>query len=276
MSKKANSIILKIVLIFLGIGFLFPLYWTVLLSLKEKTEVYVNPFGLPYAWDILNYETAAESINFFKALGNSMVYTLGTCILTLLFGSMIAYVIARTKFRHGSKLLMMFTMGLVIPVNVVMIPLYSIIFKMGLKGTIWSLILPYTAFQIPSTVLMLYAFLRALPSELEEAAALDGANIYRTFFQIIMPLLTPALTTRFILVFQNVWNEFSLSLVLANTTDRRPLPIALLSFFVETIGTPDWGVIGAAMVLCSVPSVIIFMFGSKNLENALTVNSGMK
>lgn len=276
MRKKANSIILKIVLIILGIGFLFPLYWTVLLSFKEKTEIYVNPFGVPYIWDYLNYETAAESINFIRALGNSLVYTVGTCILTLLFGSMIAYVIARTKFRHGPKLLLMFTMGLVIPVNVVMIPLYSMILNMGLKGTAWSLILPYTAFQIPSTVLMLYAFLRALPSELEEAAALDGAGLYRTFFQIILPLLTPALSTRFILIFQNVWNEFSLSLVLANTPDRRPLPIALLTFFVETIGTPDWGVIGAAMVLCSVPSVIIFLFGSKNLENALTVNAGMK
>lgn len=276
MKKKENSLPVRIILIILGLGFLFPLVWMFLLSFKEKTEVTINPFGLPNEWIFTNYKTAFEAFDFWQALGNSLTYTLGTCVLTLLLGSMIAYAIARTKFRFANQTLFLFTMGLVIPVNVVMIPLYTLILDLGLKGSDWSLILPYTAFQLPSTVLMLFAFLRGIPHELEEAAELDGANIFRKFFQIILPVLKPALTTRFVLIYLNIWNEFTLALVVANKMEMRPLPIALQSFFVQNTGTPHWGVIGAAMILTSLPSILIYTFGNKGIENALTASAGMK
>lgn len=276
MKKDGNSLIIRIILVLLGIGFLYPLLWMLLLSFKEKAEVTINPFGLPQVWDFGNYKTALEAFDFVRAFANSMIYTIGTCLLTIFLASMVAYAIARTKYRFANQTLFLFTMGLVIPVNVVMIPLYSMILDLGLKGSIWSMILPYTAFQIPASVLMIYAFLRGIPRELEEAAELDGCNLFRIFFNIILPILKPALTTRFVLIYLNVWNEFTLALVVANQVEMRPLPIALQSFFVSNTGTPDWGVIGAAMILTSVPSIIIYAFGNKGIENALTASSGMK
>lgn len=276
MRKRKTGISAKIILVVLGISFLFPLVWMLLLSFKAKEEVTINPFGLPKEWIFTNYSAALEQFDFLTALANSLIYTLGTCILTLILGSMIAYAIARTRYRFSKQTLFLFTMGLVIPISVVMIPLYTMILKLGLKGTVWSMILPYTAFQLPSTVLMLYAFLRGIPREPEEAAEIDGCGIFGKFFRIILPMLKPALSTRFVLIYMTIWNEFTLALVVANKLSMRPLPIALQSFFVSTTGTPHWGVIGAAMIITSLPSILMYTFGNKGIDNALTATSGMK
>ena len=260
----------------LGMTFLFPLAWMILMSFKSGTEIYVNPFGLPRKWVLTNYKAGFNSFNFLQALGNSLKYTLGTCFVTLFLGSMVAYALTRMNWRHSGKVLVFLSMGLVVPVNVVMIPLYSMINDMGLKGTALSMILPYSAFALASTVLMLHAFLRGIPPELEEAAAIDGCNVYRCFFSIIVPVIKPALITRFVLIFLNTWNEFTLAIVLANRALTRPLPVALQSFFTSLIGIPDWGVIGAVMVMASIPSTLLYTFGNRQLENALTAGDILK
>lgn len=276
MKKRGNSLCVKIILVVLGCCFLYPLVWMFLMSFKEKAEVTVNPFGLPKIWDMGNYKAAIEAFDYIRAFGNSVAYTIGTCVVTIILASMVAYAIARTRYRFAKQTLLLFTMGLVVPVNVVMIPLYNMILDLGLKGSVWSMILPYSAFQLPASVLMFYAFLRGIPVELEEAADLDGCNLFKKFFYVIVPCIKPAISTRFVLIFLNIWNEFTLALVLANKTEMRPLPIALQSFFVSNTGTPDWGVIGAAMMLTSIPSILIYAFGNKGIENALTASSGLK
>lgn len=276
MQKKRNAIFIKILLILLGIGFLFPLYWMLMMSFKNHLEITVNPFGLPKEWIFTNYAKALEKMRFLQALKNSLIYTTGTCLLALTLGAMAAYAISRMGWKYENHARTVFMMGLVIPMQLVMIPLYTIVHNLGLKNSALGVILPYTAFQLPSTILMFYAFLRGIPKELEEAARIDGCNVYQCFLKIILPTLKPALATRFVLIFMNIWNEYNLALILANTSSKTPLTIELNKFFVTLVGSPNWGYIGAAMILSSLPAIIVYTFGNRQIENALTVGAILK
>ena len=276
MARKIKRAIVVILLLVLAIGFLFPLYWMVMLSFKDIPEIVTNPFGLPSSWDLVNYVNALGKMEFLPAMKNSAIYTFGTCFFTLLFGAMAAYAISRMGWRFGDRVRAFFMLGLLIPMQLVMVPLYTIIFNLGIKGTPWAVILPYTAFQLPSTILMLYAFLRGIPHELDEAAKLDGCGSYRCFSRILLPVLKPAMSTRFIMVFISIWNEYNLALILANTNDTRPLTIELNKFFGTQMGIPHWGQIGAAMFLCSLPVIVVYCIGSSRIENALCAGAVLK
>ena len=276
MKKKLGRGATTVFLILCGVAFAFPLYWMVTMSSKDVAEIALNPFGLPAHWSLDNYAEALEIMDFWVALRNSTLYTFGTCILTALTGAMGAFAVTRMGWRHGEKVKDFFMLGLLIPANLVMVPLYSLIYKLGLKGTPLAVILPYTAFQLPSTILMLYAFLRGIPRDLDAAAKLDGCNAYQSFWYIFLPILKPAISTRLILIFINIWNEFNLALILANTNATRPLPIELNKFFSTLMGVPDWGRIGAAMVMTSLPAVIVYTVGSSKIEDALCAGAIMK
>lgn len=275
MANKIKSWAAKISLVLLGFSFLFPLYWMVNLSFKSKSEVYDNPFGLPIQWVFDNYSKVLEKYDFFKYMGNSAIYTFGTAILTIVLGSMLAYCISRMRWKFANKALFYITAGLIIPVQVAILPLYTMMGTLGLRGSRWSLILPYSAFAMGSCVLMLNAFFRGLPKELEEAACLDGCNVYQCFIRIIMPIVKPALATQFVLIAMNTWNEFFLALIFAGKESMRPLTVGLLDFF-TSIGVADWGQIGAAMIMSSIPTILIYCFGNKQIEKALTVGAVLK
>lgn len=272
MKQKA---IVKVLLVLTGISFLYPMFWMLITSFKGKSEFYVNPFGFPGEWFPENYVHAMEQLDILKYSTNSIIYTVGTCMITLLFGSMLAYSITRMKFRFSNQVTLYLSVGLVIPIQVVMIPLYMMIMKMGLKGSRLGLILPYSGFQMASTVLMLSAFLVTLPRELEEAAAIDGCNVYQAYFKIIFPAIKPAVITRGMFIFISIWNEFSIAQVLGNSEKLRPIPIALQGFFLS-VGVSHWGLIGAAVVVTSLPAVLIYCFGNKQIENALTAGAVLK
>ncbi len=275
MKQKVINSIIKITLIIIGLTFLFPLYWMVNLSFKSKSEVYDNPFGLPKEWVFNNYGDALEKFNFLRYLSNSVIYSIGTIIITILLGSMFAYCVSRMNWRFKNTALTYVSLGLIIPVQVVIIPLLIMVKNMGLKDTHLGLILPYSAFALSSCILMLYAFFRTLPKELEEAACIDGCNIYQTFFKVILPTIKPAIATQFALIFMNTYNEFFLAFILAADDSIRPLPVGLLNFFVS-IGVSHWGQIGAAMVITSIPTVLVYLFGNEQIENALTAGAILK
>ncbi len=277
MSMKKNKFkaLVAAAMILIGISFLFPLYWMINISFKSKSEVYNNPFGLPEQWVFNNYGDALEKFNFIKYLSNSLIYSISTIAITILLGSMFAYCLSRMNWKHKGFALSYISMGLIVPAQVVIIPILIMIRNIGLKGTHLSLILPYSAFALSSCVLMLYAFFRSLPKELEEAACIDGCNIYQTFFRIIIPVIKPAIATQCVLIFMNTYNEFFLAFILAADDKIRPLTVGLLNFFVS-IGVSHWGQIGAAMIITSLPTIIIYMLGNEQIENALTAGAVLK
>ncbi len=264
-----------VILCFLGITFLFPLYWMANLSLKSKNEVFVNPFGLPQYWIFRNYIEVLENYPFFLYMTNSLIYTIGTIILTLLLGSTLAYAISRMNWKYSKFAIRYITLGLILPVQVLIIPLYTMMGKIGLRGTHLSLIIPYASFTLASCVLMLSAFLKTLPYSLEEASYLDGCSIYQTFFKIVLPIITPALVTQTVIISLNVWNEFFLAFIFAGRMSLRPLTVGLLEFF-TSIGVSHWGLIGAAMIMSSIPTIILYCLGNKQIEYALSAGAILK
>jgi len=275
MKKNKVKTLVNAVMILIGISFLFPMYWMINLSFKSKSEVYVNPFGLPEQWIFSNYGDALEKFNFLRYLSNSLIYSVSTIAITIFFGSMLAYCLSRMNWKLKNFALSYIAMGLVVPVQVVIIPILIMTRSLGLKGTHLGLIIPYSAFALSSCVLMLFAFFRSLPRELEEAACIDGCNIYRTYFSIVLPVIKPAIATQCVLIFMNTYNEFFLAFILAADDRIRPLTVGLLNFFVS-IGVSHWGQIGAAMIITSLPTIIVYMIGNEQIENALTAGAILK
>lgn len=258
-----------------GCTFLFPLYWMFSMSFKTKSEAYNNPFGIPQIWDWLNYSEALTKYPFFLYLKNSLIYTIGTIAITLVAGSMLAYCLSRMQWRWNAAALFYISLGLIVPIEVVVIPLFQLIKSLYIKDSYLGLILPYTGFSLAACVLMLYAFLRTLPKELEEAACIDGSNVYQAFIRIIFPIVMPALVTQSILIFMRIWNEFPLAFIIAGKDQFRPLTIGLLSFYIN-VGISDWGIIAASMVLSSLPTIIVYLIGNEKIEHALTAGAILK
>jgi raffinose/stachyose/melibiose transport system permease protein len=273
--KKASRIVGSILLSLLGLSWLYPLIWMLSLSFKESGEIYSNPFGLPNTWIFSNYPNALAQFDFLLYFMNSVIYSFSTVAIVLICGSMFAYCVARMKWKLKATALSYISLGLIIPAQVTIIPLYMLLRQLGIKDTHMALILPYSAFALALCVLMIYAFLRSLPVEMEEAAIIDGCNIYRCFGSIILPIIRPALATQIILTFINTWNEFFLAYIITGKESLRPLPIGLLNFFIGR-GINQWGYIGATMVVASIPAIILYLLFSEQIENALTAGAILK
>lgn len=275
MKRKVYKFIGGFLMAAIGFSFLFPLYWMLNISFKSKSEVYENPFGLPKVWVFNNYGDALEKFSFLKYLGNSLIYSVATIVITIFLGSMLAYAVTRMNWKYKGTAMGYIAMGLVVPVQVVIIPILIMVRDIGLKGSHLGLILPYSAFALASCVLMMSAFFRGLPRELEEAACIDGCSIYQTYFKIILPITKPAIATQCALIFMNTYNEFFLAFILGADDKIRPLTVGLLNFFVS-IGVSHWGQIGAAMIIVSVPTILIYLLANEQIENALTAGAILK
>lgn len=273
--SKTKRRIINIIMIILGAMWLYPLVWMATLSVKESGEVYSNPFGLPKQWYFSNYAEALQEFDFLSYLMNSVIYSAATVIIVIICGSMFAYCVARMRWRFKNLALSYVSLGLIIPAQVIIIPLYILLQQLGIKNTHLALILPYSAFGLGLCVIMIYAFMRSLPKEMEEAAVIDGCSIYRCFISIILPMLKPALSAQIILIFKNVWNEFFLAYIITAKESLRPLTIGLLNFFVGR-GLNQWGHIGATMVVASLPAIVLYLFFSEQIENALTAGAILK
>lgn len=273
--KKFGQRVRDIILIIFGIMFLLPLYWMLILSVKDAGQAAGDPWGIPQGLHFENYPAAWERIDIPMLLKNSFIYTAGALVICLTVSVMIAYAITRMRMKHANAMRMYFTMGMLIPVSVLMIPVYRLVMGLGIKGTYWALILPYAAFSMASAILMICAFFRSIPVEMEEAAAIDGCSVYRTFVSIMVPMVKPALVTQGMLMYINNWNEYALASVLAIGKEMRTIPLALDLFFGQ-FDLTNWGEVGAAVTITSLPAIIVFIFCNRQIEQAMVGSSGLK
>jgi raffinose/stachyose/melibiose transport system permease protein len=242
-------------------------------SFKDTVEILAtNPFGLPQNWVNENYITVFTNFKFHVFFFNSLVVAVGTVLLTCLFSLMFAYGVSRIKWHLSKYVAIYLTIGLMIPLGVVIIPLMVTATKFHLVDSLFGLILIYTGFNVAFASTVFIAYFSTLPYELEEAASIDGAGIFRTFFSIIVPICKGPIATVGVLVFLNSWNEFTLALLLINNKEHMTLPMGLFTFFGQ-YGGADWGGLSALMVLTSFPMIILYFFFSDTIENALTVGA---
>ncbi|WP_261807899.1 carbohydrate ABC transporter permease [Paenibacillus sp. N3.4] len=197
-----------------------------------------------------------------------------TTIGVVIFAVMFAYAIARLQWKFREFVRTYMIIGMFIPLQVIMIPLAIMMKNLYLTNTYGALIIPYIAIGLPFASLVFYGFLRGIPFEMEESACMDGASIYRAFFKIILPIITPAIATIIILQFLGSWNEFLLAYTLISKEALRTLPIGLVYF--QGQYATDWGGMGAVMTIASLPMVVLFLFFSEQVERAMTVNSAVK
>ncbi|MBR6767487.1 MAG: carbohydrate ABC transporter permease [Clostridia bacterium] len=261
-----GKILCQIFLILWLLLSLFPLYWLLTFSLKDTQEIFNgNLIGLPTQWLFSNYANAwGAGGNISLFLMNSVIDTAATLLITSFLGFMAAYGLLRMKWRGQKIALTYIMMGMMIPMHAALYPLTEIL--LPLMKTRWALIIPYAAFNIPITILILSGFITNIPYEMEEAACIDGSGIYRTAFTIILPMMIPAIATAAIFVFLQVWNELLLATIFT-TGKVRTLTVGIqqMSGQYQT----DYGSMGAALVIATVPTLILYICMSGQVQKSL-------
>src|SRR5215216_4372083 len=234
------------ILIIWSILVILPLIWVLMSSFKTSSEIFASPFALPQRWSFDNYVNAWTTAGIGSFFVNSVIVVVGALILTMLFGSMSAYVLARFTFPGSRLLYYLMLAGLTFPIFLAIVPLFFVLRGIGLLNTLPGLILTYAAFAFPFTVFFLHAFFRSLSKSIAEAAAVDGAGEWRTFFQIMLPM---ALNTN---------------------PDNYVLTQAMASFASQAGYSVDFGALFAAVVITVVPVLIIYLIFQRQLQGSVS------
>lgn len=246
-----------------------PIYWIVITSFKTSAGYYgANPMAPPTDPTLENYRLVLES-DFVRYFANSVIVTVGAVAPAVLVSFMAAFAIVRGGASRYLRLVNgMFLMGLAIPLQATIIPVYLIIIRLELYDTLQALILPSIAFALPLTILILSNFIRDVPKELFESMRLDGATEWGTMWRLAFPLTRPALVTVTIYQALQVWNSFLLPLVLTQSPDKRVLPLALWTFQGQySVNIPA---VLASVVLTTVPILVLYVIGRRQLLSGLT------
>lgn len=238
----------------------YPLLWMIISSFKSTDEIFTHSWSMPHTWLIENYVTAWKS-GISSYFLNSVIVTSASCFLTVLVSALGAYGLSRFEFQGKAFVLIICLGGLMLSPQVSLIPLYSIIQKLGIYNTHLALILPYVAYRIPLTILLIRAYFLSIPKELEEAARLDGCTSFGILFRIFIPMSTPILLTTTILTAYYTWNEFMFAIIFIDDDSLRTIPAGLMQFR-DALQT-DWGVLLAGLTISAAPIVMLFLFMQK-------------
>ncbi|GAA4957327.1 multiple sugar transport system permease protein/N-acetylglucosamine transport system permease protein [Nonomuraea thailandensis] len=251
------------------------LLWMLLSSLKTAKEIFAGPFSLPATWQFDNWARAWQVSEFGPAIVRTVVVVAATAAGTVAIAAPAAYALSRFRTRSASPLTSFFALGLGIPVQAIMLPLFVVLSQAGLVDSLTGLIIVYIATSIPFAVFFLTAFFRSLPGDLEEAAAIDGATPWRTFWQIMLPLARSGIVTLLILNVIQHWSEGLLSLIFLQDPAQQTLPLALLGFLTRVqYSGADWGGLFAALGIVILPLLVIYLWLGRRIIEGMTLGSG--
>ena len=258
------------VLIIWSLLVIIPLLWVIMSSFKTSSEIFASPFALPARLRFDNYVNAWTTAGIGNFFVNSVIVVFGALVLTMLFGSMSAYVLARFHFPGNRVIYYLMLAGLTFPIFLAIVPLFFVLRGIGLLNTLPGLILTYAAFAFPFTVFFLYSFFQSLSSSIAEAAALDGAGEWRTFFSVMLPMARPGLATVAILNFVGLWNQFLLPVALNTNPDNYVLTQGMASFASQAGYSVDFGALFAAVVITVVPVLVVYLIFQRQLQGSVS------
>jgi multiple sugar transport system permease protein len=252
-------------LIFLG----FPLLWLVSASFKSSRELYsVDVTLLPVEWTFTNFADALERQNLIGSASNSFLVAITTMVLTVLVSMPAAYALARFRGKLRAVGTGWILLSQVFPTILLILPLFLILRTLQLNDTLFGLILVYVTFTMPFSLWMLQGYVAAIPRDLEEAGAMDGAGRLTVLRVIVFPLLLPGIIATAMFTFVAAWNEFFLALVLIQSPELATLPLTLRNF-IGVAGAVDLGPLAAGSVLATIPSLVVFAVLQKKLTGGL-------
>lgn len=273
--KKAytkRTLVIQIVMTLLAAMFIAPLVIILNYSFKTKKELYLHsPLALPETFNLVNYSKAFDKLNMKATFINTLLYTgISVIILALLCGTT-AWAIARCHRMFFKFSYIYFIVGILIPYQALFLPIYTIGYKMHLTNTKYGIIFMYVATGISFGVFLMNSFMSTVPIELEEAARIDGCSVFRTYFNIVLPLLKPAMATLVIMQAFQIWNDYLLASLYVSKKQLKTLTVAIQSLF--SAQTSDYTTAMAAIVISVLPIAILFMSLQKYFIKGMTVGA---
>ncbi|MBT9371129.1 carbohydrate ABC transporter permease [Rhizobium sp. CSW-27] len=256
-------------LVIFAVIWLSPFIFIVFTSLKTVTEVMTTGAFLPPQNPTFeNYRGAWRLGNFEATFFNSVLISFIKVPLALIVSSVAAYALARMRNRWNKALLLFIVFGTMIPFQVMLAPIFTLVNKLGLIDTYLGLILPYLANGLPYQIFILNSFFRSVPKELSEAALIDGASHFTTFRRVFLPIMLPVLAALLILDFVATWNEFAMALVILQDPDKWTLPLGLMAF--QGQFSNDYGQLNSAIIITVIPAVLVYLIFQRYFVSGLT------
>ena len=246
---------------------LVPILYIILGGFRTNSQITTDPAGFPSPWKLTNYLDVLSSPTFWREAGNSAIVALATAAAIVALGLMASYVLARYNFRGRGALYALFAAGLMFPITVAITPLYILVRDFGLINHLGGVILPQIGFGLPTTIIILVPFLRAIPDELEEAAAIDGAGKLAFFFRMVLPLSLPGVITTGILAFVASWNQYLLPLFILNDEAAFTLPLGVQQFSSQY--SEDTAKVLAFTSLSMIPALVFFSLFERRIVGGL-------
>jgi raffinose/stachyose/melibiose transport system permease protein len=271
-SRKALPLTIKYILAtIVALIVLVPLATTALGGFKSTADLFSSPFGWPEQFHWENYVDILQQGAFWRQLLNSTIVMLATAAGVVALASMAAFVFSRMSFRGREVMFNFFTLGLLFPITVAILPLYITIRQLGLVDNLRGIIIPQIAFGLPGNVLILTGFFSAVPQEIEEAAYIDGCTPFGFFWRVLLPIVRPALAAAVVLTMVVSWNAFFLPLLVLNTEELWTLPLGIMQFQGQ-FGT-DWARILAFVSLALVPAIVFYLIAERQIVAGLTAGA---
>lgn len=266
------KVVLFFVLVLLTLLWLIPIISTVITSLRTNNDILSRGFwAVPEKLVFSNFRTAWERGGLSKFLPNSFIITIPSLVLTLFFSSLSAYALARFRFRGNRLIYFLYVGGMMLPFQVLLLPVFLLTDFLGLYDTYWGLIAFHTAFQMGFCTFVLRNYMVTVPIQIFDAARIDGCNEFRIWWQIMMPLTIPALAAVATLEFTWIFNDYLLAIVLVRSEKHMPVTAGLASLQGQFI--MDWTVIVSGALLAAIPTIIVFIFLQRYFIEGLTLGS---
>ncbi|GAA4166744.1 carbohydrate ABC transporter permease [Gryllotalpicola daejeonensis] len=265
--KWGNPFTYFIALLFIAVT-LAPVLYIVLGGFRTNSQITTSPAGVPNPWVFSNYLDVLKSSTFWGEFANSMIVAVVTTAGVVVLGVMVSFVLARYEFKAKGAIYSLFAAGLMFPLVIAITPLYIIIKDLGLVDNLMGVAIPQIAFGLPTTVIILVPFLRAIPKEIEEAASIDGASRLGFFWRMVIPLSLPGVVTVAILAFIGAWNNYVLPLYILNSSGNFTLPLGVQAFSSQY--SQDTAKVLAFTSLSMLPALIFFSIFQKRIVGGLT------
>ncbi|UXY16321.1 carbohydrate ABC transporter permease [Chitiniphilus purpureus] len=272
-TRFAGSTFTHVILAGYSILALFPIVLIAINAFKDRASIFDSPLSLPNAesWSLIGFEKAMKNAHFFSFFGNSMIVTVTSLFFILLFGAMAAWALSEYRFRGNRWLMAFFAFGIMVPIRLGTVSILKIMVSLELVNTLTALILVYIAQGLPLAIMILSEFMQQIPKELKEAARCDGVGEFKIFFQVILPLIRPAVATVAVFTMVPIWNDLWFPLILAPGEETQTITLGVQQFIGQY--ATDWNAVLASLSLAVLPVLVLYMFFSRQLIRGITAGA---
>lgn len=252
---------------------IFPMIWVIYSAFKTDQEIFFSPWSLPASPQWNNFVRAWTEAHIGKFFLNTLIVIVPAIFFTVMFSAMVSYVLARFPFPGNRLVLYFFMSGMLFPIFLALVPLFFLLNTLRMFGTFHGLIMVYIAFSLPFTVFFLTGFFKTIPSELHEAAIIDGADQYQVFFSVMLPLAKAGLLSMGIFNFLGQWNQYILPLVLLTDSKKYVISQGLAFLALEQKYQNDWSGLFAAIVIIMIPTLLVYILFQSQIQKGLTAGA---